>query len=174
MPVRRVPLDELLEAALAGDLHNGTLMVSVLAAARLRERGWAGLRSVHEPWPTRPPGRREPLWARVAGSAARGGCRWVGRVPVRRCAAGGLAGACCGPVLAGERPAATAAALMRSRYTAYAVGDGDHLFRSWHARTRPDDVEPDPRVRWVGLTCSTSSTAGRTTPTASWSSGPSG
>ena len=59
---------------------------------------------------------------------------------------------CCGPVLTGERPAATAPALMRSRYTAYAVGDGDHLFRSWHARTRPDDVEPDPRVRWVGLT----------------------
>jgi len=61
-------------------------------------------------------------------------------------------GACCGPVLAGERVAATAEALMRSRYTAYAVGDGDHLFRSWHARTRPDDVDPDRRVRWVGLT----------------------
>jgi SEC-C motif-containing protein len=61
-------------------------------------------------------------------------------------------GACCEPVLTGERVAATAEALMRSRYTAYAVGHGDHLFRSWHARTRPDDVEPDPRVRWVGLT----------------------
>ncbi|HSO65741.1 MAG TPA: YchJ family metal-binding protein [Ornithinibacter sp.] len=47
--------------------------------------------------------------------------------------------------------AATAEALMRSRYTAYAIGEGDHLFRSWHARTRPDDVAPDPRVRWVGL-----------------------
>ena len=58
MPVRRVPLDELLEAVLAGEVHNVTLMVSVLAASRLRERGWAGLRSVHEPWPTRPPGRR--------------------------------------------------------------------------------------------------------------------
>ena len=58
MPVRRVPLDEVLEAVLAGDLHNGTLMIAVLAAARLRERGWVGLRSVHEPWPTRPPGRR--------------------------------------------------------------------------------------------------------------------
>ena len=59
---------------------------------------------------------------------------------------------CCGPVLTGERQAPTAQALMRSRYTAYAVGDGAHLFRTWHARTRPDDVDPDPRVRWVGLT----------------------
>ena len=58
MPVRRVPLDEVLEAVLAGDVHNGTLMIAVLAASRLRERGWVGLRSVHEPWPTRPPGRR--------------------------------------------------------------------------------------------------------------------
>ena len=58
---------------------------------------------------------------------------------------------CCGPVLSGEALAETAEALMRSRYTAYAVGDADHLFRSWHARTRPDDVAPDPRVRWVGL-----------------------
>lgn len=58
---------------------------------------------------------------------------------------------CCGPVVSGEVPAPTAERLMRSRYTAYAVGSGDHLFRSWHARTRPDDVEPDDRVRWVGL-----------------------
>src|SRR5688572_32741603 len=58
---------------------------------------------------------------------------------------------CCGPILGGDEPAPTAEALMRSRYTAYALGDADHLFRSWHARTRPDDVAPDPRVRWVGL-----------------------
>ena len=57
MPVRRVPLDEVVEAVLAGDLHNGTLMIAVLAAARLRERGWAGLRSVDEPWSTRSRGR---------------------------------------------------------------------------------------------------------------------
>ena len=40
---------------------------------------------------------------------------------------------------------------MRSRYTAYALGDGDHLFRTWHPRTRTDDAAPDPRVRWTGL-----------------------
>jgi len=58
---------------------------------------------------------------------------------------------CCGPVVAGDRLADTAEALMRSRYTAYALGDGDHLFRTWHPRTRTDDAAPDPRVRWTGL-----------------------
>jgi SEC-C motif domain protein len=58
---------------------------------------------------------------------------------------------CCGPVLARQRPAATAEGLMRSRYTAYVLGDGDHLFRTWHPRTRSDDADPDARVRWEGL-----------------------
>ncbi len=58
MPVRRVPLDEVVDAALAGDVHNGTLMIAVFAATRLRERGWAGMRSVDEPWPTRSRERR--------------------------------------------------------------------------------------------------------------------
>ncbi len=58
MPVRRVPLDEVADAVLAGDVHNGTLIIAVLAAVRLREGGWAALRSVDEPWLTRSPGRR--------------------------------------------------------------------------------------------------------------------
>ncbi len=58
MPVRRVPLDEVANAVLAGDVHNGTLIIAVLAAVRLREHGWAGLRSVDEPWLTRSRGRR--------------------------------------------------------------------------------------------------------------------
>lgn len=37
--------------------------------------------------------------------------------------------ACCGPCLAG-RPAPTAEALMRSRYTAYATGDLDYIERT--------------------------------------------
>ena len=61
-----------------------------------------------------------------------------------------LAG-CCGPVVDGERLATTAVELMRSRYTAYVLGNGQHLFRTWHARTRPDDATPDARVRWLGL-----------------------
>lgn len=66
------------------------------------------------------------------------------------CASGSPYAACCGPLLEGE-VAETAEALMRSRYTAYAVGDLDHVFRSWHPRTRPGDLWAAPRMSWVGL-----------------------
>ncbi|MEU7767997.1 YchJ family metal-binding protein [Nocardia sp. NPDC049190] len=58
---------------------------------------------------------------------------------------------CCGPVLRGERSAATAEALMRSRYTAFASGDVDYLLRSWHPRTRPPEMLLDPAQRWLFL-----------------------
>ena len=59
---------------------------------------------------------------------------------------------CCGPLLRGERQAETAEELMRSRYTAYAVGDLDHVWRTWHPRTRPTEVTPTPGLEWRGLT----------------------
>lgn len=40
---------------------------------------------------------------------------------------------------------------MRSRYTAYALGNADHVFRTWHPRTRPDDPKLDADVVWSGL-----------------------
>ncbi len=57
---------------------------------------------------------------------------------------------CCRPLLQG-RPATTAEDLMRSRYTAFAVGDLDHLFRTWHPRTRPRDLSLPVDRRWTGL-----------------------
>jgi SEC-C motif-containing protein len=51
----------------------------------------------------------------------------------------------------GERPAATAEELMRSRYAAYATGNTDYLFRTWHPRTRPADLTVDPEMVWTGL-----------------------
>ena len=59
-------------------------------------------------------------------------------------------GECCGPVLDGG-PAETAEDLMRSRYTAFALGDEQHLWATWSPRTRPDDVTVDPDVEWTGL-----------------------
>ena len=43
---------------------------------------------------------------------------------------------------------------MRSRYAAYAVGNWDYVFRTWHPSTRPDDLgttAPDSPMRWTGL-----------------------
>ncbi len=66
------------------------------------------------------------------------------------CGSGCPYAACCGPLHDGA-PAETAEALMRSRYTAYATGRTDHVFRTWHPHTRPDDVEPTPGLTWTGL-----------------------
>ena len=40
---------------------------------------------------------------------------------------------------------------MRSRYSAYAVGDDRYLYDSWHPSTRPRSIVVDPAVRWVQL-----------------------
>ena len=58
---------------------------------------------------------------------------------------------CCGPVLAGQTDPATAEALMRSRYSAYATGNTDYLLHSWHPAHRPAQVEYNPDQRWLGL-----------------------
>lgn len=63
---------------------------------------------------------------------------------------GGAYDACCGPIVRNERAAETAEELMRSRYAAFVVGDADHLFRSWHPRTRPEEVTASG-PRWTGL-----------------------
>lgn len=58
---------------------------------------------------------------------------------------------CCGPMLAGEQSATTAEALMRSRYTAFVLGDEAYLAASWHSQTRPDDVSTPTNVDWRRL-----------------------
>ena len=67
------------------------------------------------------------------------------------CGSGEPYDACCGPVVRNERPADTAEELMRSRYAAYALSDVDHVFRSWHPATRPDDLDALPDLDWRGL-----------------------
>ncbi|WP_295842703.1 YchJ family protein [uncultured Microbacterium sp.] len=83
-------------------------------------------------------------------------------------------GECCGPILDGEA-APSAERLMRSRYTAFAVGDAVHLARSWHPRTRPDDIVVDDGTRWSGLEIEDASEDGENatvTFRASWRHGP--
>jgi SEC-C motif-containing protein len=57
---------------------------------------------------------------------------------------------CCEPLHHGS-PAPTAERLMRSRYSAYALGLSDYLLGSWHSSTRPGAIELDPAVRWYRL-----------------------
>jgi SEC-C motif-containing protein len=40
---------------------------------------------------------------------------------------------------------------MRSRYTAYVLGDAAYLLATWHPGTRPAEVAPEPGTRWLGL-----------------------
>ena len=43
--------------------------------------------------------------------------------------------------------------LMRSRYTAYVLGDTAYLRETWFEETRPADLDAsaDPATRWLGL-----------------------
>ncbi|MFI6506798.1 YchJ family protein [Streptosporangium sp. NPDC050855] len=58
---------------------------------------------------------------------------------------------CCGRLHGGETSAATAEALMRSRFSAFGVGDAAYLLSTWHPSTRPPGVELDDRIRWTRL-----------------------
>lgn len=79
----------------------------------------------------------------------------AGRRPAQEaacpCGSGDAFGSCCGPVIGGAA-AETAEALMRSRYTAFALADAVHLEASWHPRTRPEEIVFDPATVWTGLT----------------------
>ncbi|MFC5428407.1 YchJ family protein [Paraburkholderia denitrificans] len=63
--------------------------------------------------------------------------------------------ACCGRFIdAGALPE-TALELMRSRYTAYVLGESSYLRATWARETCPPDLDVDPLAldapRWLGL-----------------------
>ncbi|MDG3009655.1 hypothetical protein G4X40_05790 [Rhodococcus sp. D2-41] len=67
------------------------------------------------------------------------------------CLSGDTYSACCGRFVDGGQAAPTAVQLMRSRYTAFAVGATDHLLTTWHPATRPADLDLDPAQQWRRL-----------------------
>lgn len=72
------------------------------------------------------------------------------------CGTGETYGNCCARfhsafAESGILTAPTPEALMRSRFTAFAVGDTDYLSATWHASTRPADLELDNSLRWYRL-----------------------
>jgi SEC-C motif-containing protein len=66
------------------------------------------------------------------------------------CGLGEVYDSCCGRYHGGT-PAPTAEQLMRSRYSAFAVGDADYLLRTWHPSARPRTLELDPKTQWTRL-----------------------
>jgi len=72
---------------------------------------------------------------------------------------------CCGPIIAKERPAQTAEELMRSRYSAFATGETDHIWESTHPDQRKDhDKETiqkwSRKSQWLGFRIVASSAGG--------------
>ena len=72
---------------------------------------------------------------------------------LRRCPCGtGLSYAeCCGRLHDRTATAGTAEQLMRSRYSAFVLGDAGYLLDTWHPSTRPRTLDLGDDVRWTGL-----------------------
>ncbi|MDZ7893441.1 MAG: YchJ family metal-binding protein [Rhodoferax sp.] len=60
-------------------------------------------------------------------------------------------GQCCGRWLESDTPALDAESLMRSRYCAFVLEREAYLLKTWHASHRPERIEFDPGVKWLGL-----------------------
>jgi SEC-C motif-containing protein len=58
---------------------------------------------------------------------------------------------CCQPCLTRAADAATAEALMRSRYTAFTMANETYLRYSWHPDNCPKIIHLNEDTRWLGL-----------------------
>ena len=58
---------------------------------------------------------------------------------------------CCQSIHMNKRSADTAEALMRSRYSAYVLGNTDYLSETWMPGYRPQSMELMEGVTWLGL-----------------------
>jgi SEC-C motif-containing protein len=69
------------------------------------------------------------------------------------CQSGRPYAGCCAPLHRHVAIAEDAEALMRSRYSAYALADRAYLLATWHAGTRPSRLDFDDALstRWLGL-----------------------
>lgn len=57
---------------------------------------------------------------------------------------------CCSLLHKGQA-AASAEALMRSRFSAFSLQLSDYLLSSWHSTTRPEQIELDAATQWKRL-----------------------
>ena len=57
---------------------------------------------------------------------------------------------CCGPYHTNQN-APDAESLMRSRYSAFVLGDVPYLLATWHSSQRPATLELEAGAKWLGL-----------------------
>lgn len=68
------------------------------------------------------------------------------------CGSGRPYAVCCQPLHAGHSVAPTAEVLMRSRYSAYVGKLEGYLLATWHASTRPSELDlAADSTKWLGL-----------------------
>ncbi|MBN2163967.1 MAG: hypothetical protein JXR25_13395 [Pontiellaceae bacterium] len=72
------------------------------------------------------------------------------------CGSGASLEACCGGIISGRRKARTAEQLMRSRYTAYVLGDDQYLVRTTLPESRTSPLEASilqtmQQIEWLRL-----------------------
>ena len=67
------------------------------------------------------------------------------------CGSGKLYSDCCAVIIDGVKPALSAEALMRSRYSAYVLKNEQYLLDSWHSSTRPDSIDISTSEQWIRL-----------------------
>ncbi|MBU0681934.1 MAG: YchJ family protein [Proteobacteria bacterium] len=58
---------------------------------------------------------------------------------------------CCNPYIERGKLPPTAEALMRSRYSAFALSNGAYLLRTWHPSTAPNELNLETSAVWCGL-----------------------
>ena len=73
------------------------------------------------------------------------------RVQTCVCGSGKNTTECCLALLEGVDLATSAEQLMRSRYTAYVLGNDEYLLQSWHLSSRPQALNLENTLQWCGL-----------------------
>lgn len=58
---------------------------------------------------------------------------------------------CCGRFISGRVSPSTAEELMRSRYSAYVLGEIGWLKKTWAEEFCPTDLKNEPGIKWLGL-----------------------
>ena len=71
---------------------------------------------------------------------------------IKPCPCGGESlDVCCGRFISGNEVPETPEQLMRSRYSAYVLGDEAYLRATWDPDTCPPEPLVEPNISWIGL-----------------------